>query len=138
MRAVEPIAQGRFVAEYFGEVISHEEGERRGQSYDKDRVSYLFGLDFHIDDESNVKVIDAADCGNMSRFFNHSHDPNLVIYNIESESARKDLLRLCFVASRDILPFEELTFDYRYEIVEDDKGAIACHCGAANCPGRLR
>lgn len=141
VRALEPIAAGRFVAEYFGEVISHEEGERRGESYDKDKMSYLFDIDFHVeDDESNEKVlvIDAADCGNVSRFLNHSHDPNLVIYSVESESARKDLLRLCFIAVRDILPFEELTFDYRYQLVDDEEGAIPCHCGAVNCTGRLR
>src|SRR5579872_6695482 len=64
------IRKGARVAEYLGERISHEEGDRR---YDDDKMSrhhtFLFVVDKRI-------VIDAGKFGNDARFLNHSCDPN--------------------------------------------------------------
>lgn len=40
----EPIKKGDYIGEYVGEVVSREEGERRGLIYDKRNLSYLFDL----------------------------------------------------------------------------------------------
>ncbi len=37
-------------------------------------------------------------------------------------------------AKRDIVPGEELTYDYCFDIPED---TIPCHCGAMTCPGMM-
>lgn len=39
----EPCEKGEFIAEYTGEVITHDEAERRGMIYDEFKTSYIFG-----------------------------------------------------------------------------------------------
>lgn len=89
-----PIPKGRFVCEYIGEIISSEEAEQRGKTYDKNKCSYLYDLD--MVDKENCFVygtrscsicsrhlrIDAYKYGNVSRFINHSCDPNLQNYQV--------------------------------------------------------
>uniref|UniRef100_A0A5K3FNL1 Histone-lysine N-methyltransferase n=1 Tax=Mesocestoides corti TaxID=53468 RepID=A0A5K3FNL1_MESCO len=69
VKAAERIPKGTFVCEYIGEIITFEEAEQRGQSYDKQRMTYLFDLDF--DGETHYTV-DAFQMGNVSHFINHS------------------------------------------------------------------
>ena len=59
--------------EYFLQVITHEEGEKRGKEYDNNTMTYLFDLDFNLEDEGYCPyTIDAANYGNASHFINHS------------------------------------------------------------------
>ncbi|VDO63441.1 unnamed protein product [Onchocerca flexuosa] len=72
LRAAEPLEPGRFIIEYVGEVIDAEEMLHRGRRYGKDPKHvhhYLMAL-------KNGAVIDATAKGNVSRFINHSCDPN--------------------------------------------------------------
>uniref|UniRef100_A0A183EAQ4 AWS domain-containing protein n=1 Tax=Gongylonema pulchrum TaxID=637853 RepID=A0A183EAQ4_9BILA len=72
LRALEPIEPGRFIIEYVGEVIDSDEMKRRKKKYGKDPKHvhhYLMAL-------KNGAVIDATLRGNVSRFINHSCDPN--------------------------------------------------------------
>lgn len=155
VRALQYIPRGHFIAEYVGEVVCGEEAQRRATEQDERKCSYMFDIDFHVEGEedgaaaggatndsgvpnSTLLSIDAEPCGNFSRFFNHHHDPNMVIFNIQSDDLRPSHLHICFFSCKDIWPFEELTFDYKYELALDDEDRIDCHCGAKSCPGRLR
>jgi histone-lysine N-methyltransferase EZH2 len=53
-----------------GEVIPHDEAERRGEVYDQRNQTYLFDL-------STDYAVDALRKGNKTRFINHSPTPNI-------------------------------------------------------------
>jgi [histone H3]-lysine27 N-trimethyltransferase EZH2 len=66
----DPLKKGDFIHEYLGELITIEEGERRGALYDHAHRSYLFN-------QSTDNDIDAWLKGNKTRFGNHSETPNV-------------------------------------------------------------
>jgi uncharacterized protein len=123
------IRKGARIAEYLGERISPDEGDRR---YDDDKMgrhhTFLFVVDKRI-------VIDAAVDGNDARYINHSCDPNC--------EAVIEARRVFIEALKTIQPGEELSYDYSYD--RDDasgwgKAAEAqypCHCGGPNCRGTI-
>jgi len=111
VKAMEPIKAGSFVVEYVGEMITSEEAEVRGKKYDAEGRTYLFDLDFNLGEE-NLYTVDAAFCGNLSRFINHSCDPNLNIFSVYINNLDPNMPQLCLFAKRDIQKFEQVTFDY--------------------------
>ncbi|KAG7170690.1 histone-lysine N-methyltransferase SUV39H2-like [Homarus americanus] len=111
VKTTENIKKDSLVTEYVGEVITSEEAERRGKIYDAQGCTYLFDLDYNRGDQ-NLYTVDAAKCGNVSHFINHSCDPNLVVFNVWVNCLDPDLPRLALFAARDIRKGEELTFDY--------------------------
>ncbi|VDK86697.1 unnamed protein product [Onchocerca ochengi] len=135
LRAAEPLEPyvlpdflyGRFIIEYVGEVIDAEEMIHRGRRYGKDPKHvhhYLMAL-------KNGAVIDATAKGNVSRFINHSCDPNC-----ESQKWTVDRqLRVGFFVIKPIALGEEIVFDYQLE--RYGRKAQRCFCGAANCRGRI-
>ncbi|XP_017577913.1 histone-lysine N-methyltransferase SUV39H1-A isoform X1 [Pygocentrus nattereri] len=150
VRTLERIHKNAFVMEYLGEIITSEEAERRGETYDKQGVTYLFDLDY-VDD---VYTVDAAHYGNISHFVNHSCDPNLQVYNVFIDNLDEHLPRIAFFATRAIKAGEELTFDYKMTIDEVDAESakidarfsmagvqgtpvkpmrMECKCGAETC-----
>jgi SET domain-containing protein len=81
---------------------------------------------FAIDDDV---VIDAAVDGNEARFINHSCDPNC--------DAVIDDGCIWIESIREIMPGEELAYDYAYVLTERHtpaaKRRYPCHCGATTC-----
>ena len=73
------------------------------------------------------QLIDATDKGNASRFINHSCDPNCEIQKWKTGNTSS----VGIFAIRDILPGEELTFDYQFD--RDDNNQIPCFCGSPKC-----
>ncbi|KAM0678072.1 Histone-lysine N-methyltransferase ezh1 [Binucleata daphniae] len=106
--ALEDINKNQFVIEYVGELISHNEAERRGFFYDRKKISYLF--DLSIRDDEDYGTIDATKIGNSSRFINHS-----INANVEARQMMVNgMLRMGFYTNRKIRSGEELFFDYKY------------------------
>ncbi|CAI0463719.1 unnamed protein product, partial [Linum tenue] len=86
--------------------------------------------------------IDAGSCGNVTRFINHSCEPNLFVQCILSSHHDLRLARIVLFAADDIDPMTELTYDYAYRLgsVTDEDGNVKeleCHCGTSECRGRL-
>lgn len=114
VKAKRKIHCGEFVCEYVGEVITHEEAEIRGHTYDQEGRTYLFDLDYNSRD--NPYTVDAAKYGNISHFINHSCNPNLGVYAVWINCRDPNLPRLALFALREIERNEEITFDYMMNI----------------------
>ena len=143
VRAADPIPRGAFIDEYLGELISEQEADRRGVIYDKNKCSYLFDLDHQVDksnaNDCSLYTIKAACYASITRYINHSCDPNTFTKMVLWD--HHDVMRphLCFFSVKEIRAGEELTFDYKYEFLgsENTDTRIKCHCGAPNCRGFL-
>ncbi|XP_068155376.1 LOW QUALITY PROTEIN: histone-lysine N-methyltransferase Set2, partial [Drosophila tropicalis] len=118
------IPPGEFIMEYVGEVIDAEEFERRQHLYSKDRNRHYYFMALR-----GEAIIDATSKGNISRYINHSCDPNAETqkWTVNGE------LRIGFFSVKTILPGEEITFDYQYQRYGRD--AQRCYCEAINCRG---
>ena len=125
--AITRIRKGTRVIEYKGERISHEEADTR---YGELQANSPHTMLFDVNDKL---VIDATQWGNSARWINHSCQPNCEIAD-END-------RIFIEACRDILPGEELTYDYNLQLGEAHtktaKRAHACFCGARRCRGTM-
>lgn len=101
------LKKGQFVHQYVGEVISQDEAERRGHTYDLQKRSFLFNL-------NSDYVLDASRKGNITRFINHSSTPNVVA---KLRVVNGDY-RIGFFAKDDIEAQSEIFFDYKYDPTE--------------------
>jgi euchromatic histone-lysine N-methyltransferase len=160
VRSLRSISSGSFICEYVGELLYGNEADERRNS------DFLFDIGLNHGDEnffngllSNVSdmkssssssqilgdvgfTIDAAECGNIGRFINHSCSPNLYAQNVLWDHDDLRIPHIMFFAAETIPPLQELTYDYNYEIdhVEDMNGRIkfkVCQCGSPRCSGRL-
>lgn len=75
-------------------------------------------------------VIDASDAGNVSRYINHSCDPNCELQRWQVGSE----IRIGIFAKRLIPAGEEITYDYKLSA----KSAFKCNCGTPSCRGTLK
>lgn len=124
LRALEDIPADTFLFEYVGEVVDTGEFHRRALGYSQDNNRHYYFMSLRPD-----AIIDATIKGNISRFINHSCDPNAETqkWTIDGE------LRIGFFSTRTINRGEELTFDYQYQ--RYGKEAQKCFCGSKNCRG---
>ena len=125
--AARRIRKAARIIEYTGERVSHAEADRRYESKDPlDNHTFLFIVDRRT-------VIDAGVGGNAARFINHSCEPNCETV-IEGR-------RVFIYALRDIVPGEELAYDYLIQREDDDppdvEQVFRCRCGAAACRGTM-
>ncbi|XP_004931047.3 histone-lysine N-methyltransferase SETD2 isoform X2 [Bombyx mori] len=118
------IPTGEFLMEYVGEVLDYEQFYKRAQAYSDENNLHHYFMSLKGD-----TVIDATMKGNISRFINHSCDPNAETqkWTVNGE------LRIGFFSKRDIVVGEEITFDYQFQ--RFGKVAQRCYCGTDNCRG---
>lgn len=125
--ATRRIRAGIRLVEYAGERLTPAAADARYPDVDGDRHhTFLFAIDDDV-------VIDAAVDGNNARFINHSCNPNC-------DAVIEDG-RIWIETIRDVLPGDELAYDYAYELEERHSPAAKrrypCHCGAATCRGTI-
>ncbi|KAJ5985446.1 hypothetical protein N7499_008273 [Penicillium canescens] len=161
LRSPDPIVTGQFIDRYLGEVITKDEADdRENLTEGSHNQSYLFSLDWYVDDddsEEQMNVIDGRKFGSVTRFINHSCNPNCKIIPVQTTShADNKVYTLAFFALRDIPAGTELTFDYNPVSEESDDSddsdnsskdnmgrkklepeAVRCLCGETNCRGQL-
>lgn len=120
------IPAGHVIIEYLGERITKAESHRREAArlervrQGRDASTYIFELNQRHD-------LDGSRGGNISRFINHSCEPNC--------RAELERGRIWISAARDIAPGEEITFDYGFPFREWAENP--CRCGAAQCAGYI-
>lgn len=120
------IPQGERIIEYVGERITKAEAERREarrlarRDTGGDGCVYVFEMTRRHDIDGNVPW-------NPARRINHSCAPNCQVADIRGH--------LWIVASRDLAPGEELTYDYGFDYGEWRNHP--CRCGAKECAGYI-
>ena len=94
-------------------------------------------------------VCDGKHMGSLTRFINHSCEPNLSIYTVSYNHSDQNLYDLAFFALDEIRAGTELTFDYKDENdrtviteekvdrIERERGyrPAKCRCGVRTCRG---
>lgn len=120
------IEAGALIGEYQGEVIDQTELERRKEQYRGELHFYFMSLTPRL-------YIDASRVSQITRFVNHSCDPNAETqkWNAAGEP------RIGIFAKRTIARGEEITFDYGLEAVSSQSEGLVCLCEAKNCRGYL-
>lgn len=124
VRARQSIPSGNLILEYMGEMCTSGEFEKRMMTrYKGDTHHYCLAVD-------SKTLIDAQRAGSECRFVNHSCDPNCEMqkWNVCG------LTRMAVFAKRDILPGEEITYDYNFSLFDRNQGQV-CKCGAKECRG---
>ncbi|KAF8874408.1 hypothetical protein BD779DRAFT_1566606 [Infundibulicybe gibba] len=144
------VERGKVLGIYTGLLLTRESADNL-----VDNV-YCFDLDGqeNVDDSERVShaySVDSKRHGNWTRFINHSCSPNLRVYLVVYDNVPEMYTPyLAFVATEDIEPGNEFTFDYdpaagntqakgkgkgKQRIPE---GASPCECGSASCRGWMR
>src|SRR5215212_240433 len=121
--ATRRIPGGVRLVEYAGERLTEAQADARYPDVAGERHhTFLFAIGDGV-------VIDAAVGGNEARWINHSCDPNC--------DAVIDGGRIWIETIRDVMPGEELAYDYAYELEErhtpSAKRRFPCNCAAASC-----
>ncbi|XP_031118338.1 histone-lysine N-methyltransferase, H3 lysine-9 specific SUVH4 [Ipomoea triloba] len=164
VRSWDYIPSGAPICEYIGKLIKTDQIDPSSETnyvFDIDCLQTMKGLDGRerrlrdvslpeYVDNGDEKALDAApefcidgfSTGNISRFINHSCQPNLFVQCVLSNHHDIKLARVVLMAADNIPPLQELTYDYGYGIdsVLGPDGKIKrmpCYCGAPECRKRL-
>ena len=127
--AVNTIESGDLVQEYVGEIIDEEEKRKR---LDQWSIDHPNDPNFYIMHLETGWYIDAREKGNLSRFINHSCDPNCKIIPINVAGHT----RMAIFATQKIYPGQFLNYDYNFDTKHGDK--FRCRCGSKNCRGTMK
>ena len=121
------VKKGQFVIEYVGELIDEATCQERVRKGADITNYYMLTIDKDC-------IIDAGPMGNLSRFMNHSCDPNC---ETQKWTVNGDV-RVGLFASREIKEGEELTFDYQLDCLGESgypsSGIVVCWLKMSDLP----
>ena len=105
--ALQPIAKGKRIIEYFGPLVPNPEVEKRNGKY-------FFGV-------NSKWSIDGSPRNNIARYINHSCSPN-------AEAIVTSKRRVWIWSKRTIKPGEEITYHYGKEYFDGVIKPMGCGC----------
>ncbi|XP_058169246.1 mediator of DNA damage checkpoint protein 1 [Anopheles ziemanni] len=120
VRTLVPIPKGTFLVEYVGELLTDDVANQRPDD------TYFFDLNSGF-------CIDANAYGNVSRFFNHSCDPNVSPVSVFYEHQDKRFPKVAMFACRDIKAQEEICFNYGEKFWVVKNRTMSCLCKSSEC-----
>lgn len=148
VRCWHKIFAGDFISEYVGEILTIEDSEERENDeyfFDcrvipaaarKDGLYTMTDGDSALLNKSGSEfLIDGRTRGNVTRYINHSCEPNLIVQCVFIGNER--LPRICLFAWKDIEPGEELCYDYAQE-QNSAAAPFQCNCGAPKCKSQTQ
>lgn len=121
--------KGDLILEYIGDVIDEKEKENRLLEWERDHPN---DPNFYIMSLRDQWYVDARVNANLSRFINHSCDPNCMLTQIVVNG----YVRNGIFAKKDIAAGEILSYDYQFDTKQGDR--FVCRCGATNCRGTMK
>lgn len=124
LRTKMALQKGTFVIEYCGDIIPTTIFKKRIIEYAKSGAQHFYFMSL-----KGNEYIDASKKGNISRFMNHSCNPNCQLQKWVVGSQ----MRIGIFTIRDVPEGSELTFDYKFERYGNE--AQPCYCGESNCLG---
>lgn len=132
--ALEDIKKDDFICEYVGQIINKTFAiEKIERNKKEKKPNYILQVRENYEKIIINTFIDAEEYGNMSRFINHSCDPNLYFDFVR---VNHFIPQVAFFAKKDIKEGEELAFSYcEVENNQDDASLSSkkCECGAVKC-----
>lgn len=115
------IQPNKFIIEYVGEALDERQFHVRMKAENKENDYYYVKVDRNL-------YIDAQHFGNISRFINHSCEPNSRLEKWTTyDQNYGEQMRVGFFSNREIQPNEEICFDYAW------KTKMKCLCGNEKC-----
>lgn len=126
LRVAEAVPTDRLIYEYIGEVVEQTEFMRRMQQYKDEGIRHYYFMMLQREE-----FLDATKKGGIARFINHSCNPNCYV----SKWHVGKHMRMGIFSKRDIIPGEELTFNYNVDRYGNE--AQTCYCGEPNCVGAI-
>lgn len=124
LRCREGLPRNTLVMEYVGEVLDQHSFEDRIEKYKKRGQKHYYFMTLQ-----NDRIIDATDRGNLSRFMNHSCNPNCETQKWISSGQQ----RIGLFTKHSVRPGTELTFDYKFVRLSNDDAPVTCLCMESNC-----
>jgi SET domain len=125
----ESVRRGELIVEYVGEIIDAELKEKRLTEWAKEHPN---DPNFYIMALQPGWFIDAREKANLSRFINHSCEPNTMIVPINVMGR----IRCGVRAIRDIVANEFISYDYHFDTRHRDQ--FVCRCGSLKCRGSMQ
>jgi hypothetical protein len=124
LKTLQDLPEGSLIREYVGEVITMPLFAKRTQEYAEEKVEHFYFMSV-----TPNEIIDATKKGNISRFMNHSCNPN----SYTERWIVRGRFRIGLLTNRFVPAGTELTFDYQFQ--RYGKEAQICYCGEDNCRG---